>query len=142
MAFENFRYRLALRADYDGEFAGEIFTWVWSKLARGKARQAAEALHACERANRAELAEALREAGGVAIPNPLLIGPAVAIGIGAALTPLRVHQMVLSTGAASKGLRRFYQAKAKRFAPRADALYERLTHRHLEAFSAFRVRKV
>lgn len=140
MAFENIRYRAALRFDYDGEWFGEVATWVWSKLALGKSRQAARALYECERANRVELAQALKEAGAVVAPrNPLMIAPGVLGGIAAALTPLRVHRMVFTAGSTAKGLTRFYRARGRRFTPRADGLYEHLTQRHLDAFSTFKL---
>ncbi len=130
-------YRLALRADFDAEWFGEISTWVWSKLACGEARQAASALYECERANRRELGT---ELGALGIPNPFLIGPGIAAGVLAALTPLSFHRVVFTANATGKGLSRFYRARARRFSPKADGLYENLTQRHLAAFSTFKVK--
>lgn len=143
MAFEDLRYRVALRLDYDAEWGGEIATWVWSRLAQGQARQAAEALYWCERRNREDLARELRKAGALMAPrNPFVILPAVLGGIAAALTPMRVHRTIYGSAQAAKGLRRFYGNRARRFAPRADRLYENLTERHLDAFSAFKVQNL
>lgn len=132
---EKLRYRISLRSDYDAEWAGEVGTFVWKTLARGKSKEAAAALHACERANRIALAEALRESGSrLTLRNPLIVAPAALAGAAAALTPMPIHRAIYTSRVAINGVRRAFGAKARRFeAP----LYHEVGERHVEAFRAF-----
>lgn len=141
--FENLKLRLALRQNFDGEWAGEIGTWVWSKLARGEAKISATALYQCEHANRVALGAALREAGSpLPFRNPFLIVPAALAGLAAAATPMSIHRLIFTSNYANKGVRRTFAKLARTHGDPTGPMFIEVGERHVSAFSTFRSRSI